>query len=131
MKQLPHLVSYISIILMFFSCSSNEKYKQDLSSDNIDKIDMACFKLGELKDTSAVKLLLTKALDPRMSTHIRFKGMSVNYCKLIALRKISAVSPEKKINQFWPDTAATLFYLDWAIKQGFIKDIKEVNIYYK
>jgi hypothetical protein len=87
--------------------------------------------LGELKDTSAIKPLFTKILDPRISTNLRFKGMSVNYCRLVALRKISGVDIGRNIYQFGLDTAATLFYLDWAVKEGFLKNKDEVDIYYK
>ena len=118
------------LALLLFSCTSTEKYKRDLQSGNINEIDKACFKLGEAKDTSAVKLLLTHILDPRTSTNIHYKGMTVNYCRLVALRKISGVDLGRKINQFWPDTAATLFYLDWAVKNGHIENTSEIDIYY-
>ena len=91
---------------------------------------MACFELGELKDTSAIKPLFTKILDPRISNDLRFKGMSVNYCRLMALRKISGVDIGRVIDQFGVDTAATVFYLDWAVKEGFLKNKDEVDIYY-
>jgi len=118
--------------LFFYSCTLTEKYKQDLLSDDQNKIDEACYKLGEAKDTSAVKLLLTKILDPRMSTNIRFKGMTVNYCRLSALKKISGVDIGRKFDQFGVDTVATNFYIDWAVRQGYLKDKIEVDIsYYK
>jgi hypothetical protein len=122
-------IVFANIILL--SCTSREKYKQDLLSDDKTKIDIACFELGELKDTSAVKPLFAKILDPRVSTNLRFKGMSVNYCRLGALKKISGVDIGRKIDQFGPDTAATLFYLDWAVKEGFLKSKDEVDIYYQ
>lgn len=114
----------------FYSCTSTEKYKQDLLSNNKDKIDEACYKLGEERDTSAVKLLLAKILDPRMSTSMRFKGMTVNYCRLGALKKISGVDTGRKLDQFAVDTVAANFYLDWAVRQGYLKDKNEVDIYY-
>ncbi len=125
----------IKILLLYtalISCISNEKYKRDLLSDDKEKIDMACYKLGERRDTSAIKLLFTKILDPRISNDLRFKGMSVNYCRLISLKKISGVDFRRKIDQFGPDTTATLFYLDWAVKEGFLRGKNEVDIlYYK
>jgi hypothetical protein len=114
------------------SCNSMEKYKKDLYSDNINLIDRACYELGEAKDTSAVKPLLISALDPRTSTNLYFKGMTVNYCRLVALKKISGVDIGRKMDQFAVDTAATNFYLNWAVKQGYLKDKKEIDInYYK
>jgi hypothetical protein len=126
-----YMLSVIATILLI-SCTSPEKYKKDLLSDDKNKIDNACYELGELRDTSAIKPLLAKALDPRISTNLKFKGMSVNYCRLGALKKISGVDIGRKIDQFGPDTAATNFYLDWAVKQGYLKDKNEVDInYYK
>ena len=123
-------IPFIFMHFLLMSCTSNEKYKQDLLSDDKTKIDMACYKLGELKDTSAIKPLFTKILDPRISNDLRFKGMSVNYCRLTALRKISGVDIGRNIYQYWPDTAATLLYLEWAVKEGFLKNKDEVDIYY-
>lgn len=123
---------FILTTILLTSCTSTEKYKNDLLSDNKNKIDNACYELGELKDTSAIKLLLTKALDPRISTNLKFKGMSVNYCRLGALKKISGVDIGRRFDQFGPDTVATNFYLEWAVKQGYLKDKSEVDInYYK
>ena len=124
-------IYFILFYFLLLSCTSREKYKKDLLSNDKTKIDIACFELSELKDTSAIKPLFTKILDPRISTNLRFKGMSVNYCRLGALKKISGVDIGRKIDQFGPDTAATLFYLDWAVKEGFLKNKDEVDIYYQ
>jgi len=121
---------FVPAIILLASCTSTEKYKKDLLSNDKDKIDNACYELGELKDTSAVRPLLTKALDPRISHKLKFKGMSVNYCRLTALKKISGADMERRIDQFGPDTAATQFYLDWAVKQGYLKDKNEIEINY-
>jgi hypothetical protein len=123
-------ILFILLNIFFTSCTSMEEYKKDLLSDDINKIDNACYRLGELKDTSAIKALLTKALDPRISTNLKYKGMSVNYCRLTALKKISGADIGRKIDQFGPDTAATYFYLDWAVKQGYLKDKEEVDVSY-
>jgi hypothetical protein len=123
-------IVFISLVFVVFACNMNEKYKRDLQSNNVNKIDNACYKLGESKDTSAVKLLLTNILDPRMSTNLRFKGMSTSYCRLGALKKISGLDMGRPIDQFSPDTTAVFFYLDWAVHKGFIKDRADVNIYY-
>jgi hypothetical protein len=123
-------ILFILETILLTSCTSSEKYKKDLLSDDINKIDNACYELGELKDTSAIKLLLTKALDPRISHNLKFKGMSVNYCRLGALKKISGVEIGRKIDQFRCDTTATQFYLDWAVEHGYLKDRNEVDINY-
>lgn len=116
--------------ILFTSCTLTGEYKKDLLSDDINKIDAACYELGEAKDNSAIKPLLTKALDPRISTNLRFKGMSVNYCRLAALKKITGSDIGRKFDQFGPDTAATIYYVDWAVKKGYLKDKNEVDINY-
>lgn len=136
--RLPKVILLLHLgFILLYSCTSiekdkqtKEKYKQDLLSDSVIKIDQACYVLGKLKDTSSVKLLFSKILDPRVSNDLRFKGMSVNYCRLIALRKISGLDIGRKIDQFGPDTAATYFYLDWAIKSGYLKSKSDIDIFY-
>jgi hypothetical protein len=91
---------------------------------------IAAKKLGDMKDTSSVKLLLTHILDPRMSTHIFYKGISVNYQKLLALEKISGFSMGRPIMRWEVDTTATYFYLDWAVKKHYLKDKYEIDINY-
>ncbi|GAB3578771.1 hypothetical protein [Hymenobacter daeguensis] len=130
MASIRYFVLLFSGFAFFVSCTPAAKYKRDLLSDDKTKIDEACYELGEAKDTSAIKLLLTKALDPRISHNLRFYGMTVNYCRLGALKKISGIDNGQKIDRFWPDTAATLFYLNWAVENGYLKDTGEVNIYY-
>ena len=113
-----------------FSCKENDSYKKDLLSNNQTKIMVACYEVGLRKDTSAVKNLLNKALDPRISHNIRFKGMTVNYSRLMALQQISDYEYDAKIDQFKVDTIATLFYKDWAIARGYIKSASEIDINY-
>jgi hypothetical protein len=90
----------------------------------------ACYALGEARDTSAVKSLFTRILDPRISNDIRFKGMSVCYCRLTAIRKIAGRDPEKRINQYEVDTSAVYYFLDWAIKEHYLTSKDEVDIDY-
>ena len=130
MKDFKTLLLLTSAQLILFSCNSTEKYKQDLPSDNVTAICKACYELGEAKDTSSVKLLLTRILDPRVSNDLRFKGMSVAQCRLGALRKISNIDVIKKEKSYIPDTAAVDFYLDWALKKGYLKSKNEVDINY-
>jgi len=107
-----------------------DKYKKDLLSDDVTTICNASYKLGEARDTSAVKLLLTKILDPRRSTNLKYKGLCVAYCRTGALKKISGLDFGRKIDQFDPDTTAVNFYLDWAVRQGYLKGKNEIDIYY-
>jgi hypothetical protein len=117
-------------ILVLNSCANTENYKQNLLSDDKEKIIQASYELGEIRDTTSVKNLLNKALDPRITHNIKFYGVSVNYSRLIALQKISNNTYKKKINQQQVDTIATIFFRDWAIKNKYLKNETEVDIYY-
>ena len=128
------LLIIICICGVFFilnTCNKSERYKHDLSSENHPtRIVKAAYELGESKDTSAIKALLKNILDPRMSTNLRFKGMTVCYCKLVALQKIAGIKSHTQPNQFGQDTAAVRFYLKWAVDNAFIKTIDEIDINY-
>jgi hypothetical protein len=125
---LPFMVFFgISLI---YSCTSRKDYTKRLASGHISDICDACYHLGETRDTSAVQLLLDRILDPRRSTNLFYKGMCVNYCRLVALKKISGLPSGRKPDQFDVDTVAALFYLDWAVKRGFIKSKEDVDIDY-
>ncbi len=136
-----HLVNKLRItfrLLLFWyctsvvlcCCTSAAQYKQDLPSGDINKIDSACYQIGEARDTSAVKFLLAKILDPRVSTRLKFYGMPVNYCRLVALRKISGIETAKMLNQLRVDTPATYFYLKWTMAKGYLKNKNEAVIFY-
>jgi hypothetical protein len=88
----------------------------------------AAYELGERKEISAVKPLLTNILDPGTSTNLNFKGMTVCYCRLMALKKISGLEPLSKIDQFSVDTLAAEFYLNWAVKEKYIKSKNEIDL---
>jgi hypothetical protein len=115
-------------LLILISCSNTENYKQDLLSNDKEKIIKASYELGEIRDTSSVKNLLNKALDPRITHNLKFNGMSVNYSKIRALQKISNNAYKGKINQHEVDTIATIFFRDWAIKNKYLKNKEEIDI---
>jgi hypothetical protein len=119
----------VSLVLIS-SCNRSEKYKSDLNKNNHPSvICIAAYELGEAKDTSAIKPLLNNILDARMSTNLKFKGMTVCYCKLGALKKILGIEPPVKINQFDLDSAAVKYYLDLVVNKRLI-NTEEVNINY-
>ena len=121
----------VGLLLYFILRPTNQKLKKDLYYKNHPTIiDKAAYELGERKDTSAVKALLTNILDTRMSTNLNFKGMTVCYCRLIALKKISGLQPPLSLDQFEVDTTAVEFYLDWAIKENYINTRNEIDINY-
>lgn len=131
MRSINILFKFVVIFFVFSSCNRNEKYIHDLDSGNPPgTIIKAAFELGEARDTAAILALLKNILDPRMSTNIRFKGMTVCYSKLGALGKIAGIKPLKKIDQFGVDTAAVKFYLKRAWERGTIQSVDEIDIYY-
>lgn len=120
---------FISIGLCFFySCGSTKDYKLDLESKNVAEIDEAAAMLGKTKDTSAVVPLLTHIKDPRMTGVVKYKGMTCCYCRLCALKQISGIQPDLKLNQFIVDTAAINFYMDWALSNGYIKNKSDIQL---
>jgi hypothetical protein len=126
-RRILQLVTGFSLLV---SCTKTNMYKQDLLSNDVDKICKAAYKLGETQDTTSVRLLLTKILDPRVSHDIRFKGMSVNQCRLGALRKISGLQYKSKPGDYKTDTLASELYLNWAINKGYVKDKSEISLNY-
>ena len=118
------------LTIILTSCTKTSDYKQDLLSDDKHKIIKASYELGEIGDTTAVRGLLRKALDPRITHNSKFYGATVNYIRLIALQKISNNAYNKKITQHNVDTTAILFFRDWAIKNGYLKNEIDININY-
>jgi hypothetical protein len=122
----------LSFLVYYILRPSSGKLIKDLNYKNHSTdIIKAAYELGERKEISAIRPLLENILDHRMSTNINFKGMTVCYCKLVALKKISSLQPPAKLNQFIIDTAAARFYLSWAIKDGYIKQGDEVILNYQ
>jgi hypothetical protein len=99
------------ICFLDISCSMHHGYKELLQSPYPADICEAAFHLGENKDTTAVELLFQNILDRRSSTDIRYKGLTVCYCKLGALRKISGLMPPHKLSPFTIDSMAVEYYL--------------------
>ena len=85
----------------------------------MNKICEASYFIGELRDTISVPLLLSDIDDPRISHHIKYKGMSVYYCKAVALKKISGLDIQIKQHSMSDSNLIKQFY-DWAIKTNII-----------
>jgi len=128
---IPKLLFLLWLCTFLSSCKDNEHYKKELGSRNhATDILEAAYELGEQKDTSAIIPLLTNILDPRMSTNLKFKGMTVCYGRLGALQKITGASPSWKIDQYSQDTAAVNFYLTWAVTKGIVQNKSDIDIVY-
>jgi hypothetical protein len=98
-----------------------------INSYNKDSICISCYQIGERKDSSAVKYLLNGINDPRISHHIRYYGMSVYYCRAIALNKISGLN--LKIDQAsMPDMKIINKFIQWALKEKLILSEDSIRI---
>jgi hypothetical protein len=96
-----------------------------LRSCDKDSICIASYYFGERGDKSVTRELLTGIEDKRISHHIRHKGMSVYYCKMGALRKLSGL--DIKVRQTDnPDTTKIKKFIDWASDNKLI-DTEKIN----
>ncbi|RYD70367.1 MAG: hypothetical protein EOP55_22355 [Sphingobacteriales bacterium] len=109
---------FLKLVLFSFylllACNSDSHIINLLNSKKTSEVMLGCYKAGESRDKKYVQLLLKNANDPRVSTHINFKGISVYEAKMIALKKIYNKKPQKPIT--WnPDSTIIKFYTRLAI----------------
>jgi len=125
---------HLNILLIFIifsfvlSCRNmaDFDYMKGIKSNNKDSICISCYQIGERKDSSAVKYLLNSMNDPRVSHNIRLYGMSVYYCRAIALNKISGLN--LKIEQSsMPDTNIIDIFTRWALKEKLISSKDSID----
>ncbi len=116
------------ISLIFLSCvkESESKMLNGLKSCDKDSICIASYYYGEHKDRSVVRDLLTGIEDSRISHDIRNKGMSVYYCKMVALRKISELNINVTEREK-PNLKKIQKFIDWAIENKLIGKEENVN----
>ena len=99
---------------------------QGLVSCDKDSVCVASYYFGEERDKSVVKELLTGIEDIRISHHVQHKGMSVYYCKMGALRKISGLDIEVGQTDE-PDSVKIIKFMDWAVNSHLIADKEKIN----
>ncbi len=75
--------------------------------------------IADHHQTNMVKYLLTNAMDPRITHNLRYKGMSIYKIKMGAMKRLTGVKSIKKVTRE-PDSAVLKFYVDIAIKRGWI-----------
>ncbi len=89
------IFSFGLFILILNACSERqlniEDYRKMLTNNNVDSIFIACYHLGEFKDTQSISKLIQDLNDTRTTNNIRFKGMSIYQCKIGALQKITGL----------------------------------------
>ena len=116
------------ISLIFLSCGkeSESKMLNGLKSCDKDSICIASYYYGEHKDRSVVRELLTGIEDSRVSHNIHHKGMSVYYCKIRALKKISGLNINVAEREK-PNMEKIQKFIDWAIEKQLIGKEENVN----
>ena len=107
----------MSVLLLVLIASCEEKYSREevkllLQKGRQEDLVNAYYLIGQNKDTTFLNDLISNPYDPRIVHLLQFYGMSVYQCKMHALRKISGLSPPKKIT-YEPDSAIVNFYCRW------------------
>lgn len=113
----------VFIGLCIMGCSKqNDRstLKKMLKSGEIDQIIEATNYISYHKDTSMVEDMLEHAFDPRITHIITHKGMSVYQIKMAAMKEMTGILPPNKTT-YKPDSVNIRFYLNVAIKHGWIK----------
>ncbi|KIC92763.1 hypothetical protein, partial [Flavihumibacter solisilvae] len=72
------------LLVLIISCSREKRIKRLLNSKEVDEIILGCEKAGKTKDAKYTDILLTNADDPRISTSLDHKGVTVYQAKMNA-----------------------------------------------
>lgn len=98
------------------SCGDNKDIETLLRSEDTNDLVEGAFMAGESGNKKFTPLLLKNANDPRISHHLRFKGLSVYQQKMEALRKIYKQAPPVEIS-WTPDSLVIRYYTKLAQKK--------------
>ena len=101
----------VTCAVFLVSCKKydDKEIRKLLNSNDPENLIIGSFEAGESGKKDFIPLLLRNADDPRMCTHIRFKGFSVYQEKMGALKKILKASPPTKLT-YRPDSTIIKFY---------------------
>jgi hypothetical protein len=104
----------IFVLILFLVSCQDSKREVRLLLDKGKKEDLvkAFYQIGETRDTSFLKEVIANPYDPRVVHVAEFYGISVYQSKMIALKKISGLTPPKKIT-YQPDSTVINFYCRW------------------
>lgn len=119
----------ILIAFTLFECRQNthDKLLRGLNSCDVDSICVSSYYFGEQQDKSVIRELLTGINDMRVSHHIQHKGMSVYYCKVTALNKITGLDIKVKQTDY-PDSITVQKFITWAFDNKQLDDIETINL---
>jgi hypothetical protein len=93
------------------SCNTDENIIKLLNSEDKEDIISGAYKAGKSGDKKFVSLLLQNSDDPRRSTNLQFKGITVYQAKMTALKKIFKQEPPVKIT-YQTDSSIIKFYTE-------------------
>ncbi len=82
--------------------------------------------IADHHQTHMVKYLLADAMDPRITHDLRYKGMSIYKIKMGAMERLTGVKSIKKVTRE-PDSAVLKFYVDIAVKKGWIDKLPKAR----
>ena len=109
-------LAIIIFVLTTIGCKSNsqvEDITELLKSNKPEDLINGFYLIGEARDTSFLREIISNPYDPRVTNVLKFKGMSVYQSKMNALRKISNTNPPFKIT-YKPDSTIVNFYCKWV-----------------
>jgi hypothetical protein len=104
------------ILFIASSCNSDEKIEKLLRSNDKEDMIEGAYRAGETGNKKFVPLLLRNAYDPRGTTNLKFKGISVYQSKMGALKKILKQEPPVTITRK-PDSLVIKFYTETYINR--------------
>jgi hypothetical protein len=113
----------VFIGMCILSCSKQKDkstLKKMLKSGDINHIIEATNYISYNKETSMVGDMLEHTFDPRITHIITHKGMSVYQIKMAAMKEMTGKLPPNKTT-YKPDSVNIRFYINVAIKHGWIK----------
>lgn len=128
MKLLKILFAFVLLVLVI-GCVQTTKVISDMPDKKIEEMirnnipdDMVkgFYLIGEKKLLKYIPEIFKEIDDPRISHHLKFKGISIYQSKIIALYKMSGLEPPRKIT-YRPDTLIINFYSKWAREKGYLK----------
>ena len=99
----------ILAILFLLSCNHTDDIVTLLNSEETNDVILGAFKAGKSGNIKYIPLLIENADDRRMSTDIKFKGVTVYQSKMIALKKIYKKEPPAKIT-YKVDSSVIIFF---------------------
>jgi len=109
----------IGLYFLYKPRYDDNSLKRMLLSDNKEDMINALLYAAKTKNTSMVKYILREPFDARISHNISHYGQSVYQVKMLAMQKLTGVESNNPVN-YIPDTAVVEFYVDVAVKRGWL-----------